>query len=338
MVLNKEFEPYKQRGKLLEYEALHQDGESPRRYLGDVRQLERIIEDTYPKQAIAERYVNRLDIHIRDIVRTKFQGKIKDIWYDLLDTIAECAESVWMNHASDLTAKTLQSLSFRNESYNQDTLPTQQSSGRTDGLYQTSAATRPKYDLESKHFNCDHHGPNNTHETRDCLVLNGQQWDYAHEQGSVRRGAMFSAGSQANSNRWGKHRQQAARPFHETRPNRPRCLYCDRYGDNEDSCIILHLELAEPGCVPSGAIQRAQFLEDRAKAAGVGQPGGSNRGDSSPTPSETGGMSGSQARRVNLTTCTAADSDFDNEEDYVPSERRSVAFVTYSHCCATLLQ
>lgn len=45
-------------------------------------------------------------------------------------------------------------------------------------------------------------------------------------------------------------------------------------------------------------------------------------------------------RQANITTCTTvaiSDSDFE-DEDYVPSERCSVASVTYSHCMATLLQ
>lgn len=51
--LNTEFDPCKQHGKLLEYEVLSLAGESPRCYLGDVRQLERFMEDSYPKHAIA---------------------------------------------------------------------------------------------------------------------------------------------------------------------------------------------------------------------------------------------------------------------------------------------
>lgn len=43
---------------------------------GDVQQLERFVEDSYPKGAIVEHFVNRLDanIRVRDTVLTKFQG------------------------------------------------------------------------------------------------------------------------------------------------------------------------------------------------------------------------------------------------------------------------
>ena len=237
--LDKQFEPYKQRGKLMEYEALWQAGQSPLRYLGDIRQLERYIEKTHHKQAIAERFVDRLDDSIREGVLFQIEAKPKDQWYSMLNKIAEQAENIWMNRANDHIVKKLQTLHLQETSMSHDRSSGQTSSSGTDNLYQAHAATR----AGSKHFYCNHHGPNHTHDTRDCLVLYGQQREYIHEQSSTRRGAMVSAGSQANSDRWEGHRQHAARPFRKTRSDRTRCSYCDRYGHSEDSCVILYLSL-----------------------------------------------------------------------------------------------
>lgn len=68
--LDKHFEPYKQRGKLPEYEALSQAGGSPSEFLSDVGQLEPYIQATYPKAAIADRFVNRIN-------QRKFARKVR---------------------------------------------------------------------------------------------------------------------------------------------------------------------------------------------------------------------------------------------------------------------
>lgn len=73
-MLEAEFEPDKQWGKLMAYLALRQVGESPLHYLADVGQLETHIINSYPKRAIAERFVGRLDAGIRDVVITEFRG------------------------------------------------------------------------------------------------------------------------------------------------------------------------------------------------------------------------------------------------------------------------
>lgn len=64
---------------------------SPCPTLVDVRQLEPYIIDSYPKGSIVERFVDRLDADIRDIVIAEFR-KRKIKWYWLLDIIAEHAD------------------------------------------------------------------------------------------------------------------------------------------------------------------------------------------------------------------------------------------------------
>jgi len=76
------------------------------------------------------------------------------------------------------------------------------------------------------------------------------------------------------------------------------------------------------------------FLENKAKAA-AGARAASSRGGNSPRPSEAGSSSNNAARRAILST--AVESDFE-DDDYTVPERRGIASVTYSHCCATLLQ
>lgn len=80
-------------------------GDSPRFYLGDVRQLGRFIEDTYPRRAIAGQFVARLKPSIRDTVVAKYEGKSKDKWFGLLDSITEYAESVWMSLSGEQSMK-----------------------------------------------------------------------------------------------------------------------------------------------------------------------------------------------------------------------------------------
>lgn len=83
----------------------------------------------------------------------------------------EHADSIWINLSGELTMKLLPALSLRVASLHRATYPTRRDNNaahsRTPAL--VVARRRPK------HYNCDHHGPNNTHDTRDCLVINGQQ-------------------------------------------------------------------------------------------------------------------------------------------------------------------
>lgn len=101
-LLEAELELDWQRGKLLAYNPLHQGRESPRRYLADTRLHEPHILDSYPKQAIAEQFVDRLDANITDMVIAKFQGRKMEKWYELLDDIAKYADSLWASLSGEL--------------------------------------------------------------------------------------------------------------------------------------------------------------------------------------------------------------------------------------------
>lgn len=150
----------------MEYEALRQAGESPLRYLGDIRQVERYIGKTYHQQAIAKRFVEWLDDSIRGRVLLRFEGEPKDQGYSMLEQIAGCAEDIWMNRLTDGTSSALQKMDINGRTVRNDRSPVRPTTNQR----QPTEGSR----IHDKKFHSSHHGPNNTHDSLDFLVLNGQ--------------------------------------------------------------------------------------------------------------------------------------------------------------------
>lgn len=141
------------------------------------RKLKRFIEDSYLKLAIAECFVARLDASIRDRVVAKFQGKPRISGTGLLNVIAEYTGSVWINLSGELTLKMMPALSIKAASSCRAVpnlhvivivIITYNNVARVQTPAPVAARSRPK------RYHCDHHGPKNTHDSRDYLVMNGQ--------------------------------------------------------------------------------------------------------------------------------------------------------------------
>lgn len=115
----------------------------------------------------------------------------------------------------------------------------------------TNTGARPATKGRAAQYHCEHHGASGTHDTRDCLVLNGHQGN-SRERRTQRRDALISASAIATSQqcRWHERRQPYARLEREPRSDRPQCHYCERYGHLQDRYVILHPELAEVDWLP----------------------------------------------------------------------------------------
>lgn len=136
--------------------------------------------------------------------------------------------------------------------------------------------------MQPARYHCDHHGANRIHGTRNCLVLNGNQGSTCKDRMTQHKRTMIAANTFMISqpHRWDECRQQLARQEREARADRPQCMYCEKYGYGEDQWVMLHLELAEPGLLPPGAMQRSMFLENKAKGAGRVRPNHNSNGRS----------------------------------------------------------
>lgn len=76
---------------------------------------------------------------------------------------------MWIKLSGELAVKLMPALSIGAASPRRATSPPQQDNHA--GPTSPGSASRNR----AKRFNCDHHGPNNTHDTPDCMVINGQQ-------------------------------------------------------------------------------------------------------------------------------------------------------------------
>ena len=194
-------------------------------------------------------------------------------------------------------------------------------------------------------YYCDHHGANGSHDTRDCNVLRHSGPSTSSRGSTVaRRGALAAAQrSTPHSARWDEPRHAPSNHPIEHQSRQPYCEYCNGNDHYEDRCLIQHPSLAPPGWLPPRIALQNIFLENRARAASLSSgkqasaPNVPRLGTGSPRVSEPGSVSGSQPRRVNVTTASNLDDDFE-EEDYAPSDLHGTASVTCSHCFATLLQ
>lgn len=136
-----------------------------------MRRIERYVSKTYYQQAIAERFADRLDEHVRERVLFRYEEP-NDLWFSMLEQIAGYAESIWMNRLTNRTSSALQKMDVK---------------GRR---------------IRETKFHCSHHGPNSTHDSQDCLMLHGQPRKGFKERDEARRGALVSAGALKAAERW----------------------------------------------------------------------------------------------------------------------------------------
>lgn len=105
----------------------------------------------------------------------------------------------------------------------------------------TSTESTPVPKVRAAQYQFEYHGANGTHDTRECLVLNGNQGSSHRERTSQRRVAMVaSAVLTTQSHWWEARRQPPAYHNRDLQPNKPQCSYCKNYGHCEDRCVTLH--------------------------------------------------------------------------------------------------
>lgn len=116
---------------------------------------------------------------------------------------------------------------------------------------------------QSWEFYCERNGANCFHHMRECLVLQNAQLialEIVNPKGKVSWPQpppilLPSRTSGINTNRC--PRVQIG--ITGNHPDRPACTNCNGYRNPEDRCLILRPDLAAPGWLSTGALQRAVF-------------------------------------------------------------------------------
>ncbi|GIL47324.1 hypothetical protein Vafri_4172 [Volvox africanus] len=151
-MLDEYFEPERRRMSLSEYARLKQGKLSPFLYYQKLQLMLPYIRTMYGGPEIAQRYVDGLNADVRERVVAKFRDVHSFELFHHLEEIAEYAQRIWIQAANSDDSR----------------LNARVSKTRKGEMRAQSAKTTSRY-------YCSHHGPNSSHDSRDCRVLHGKR-------------------------------------------------------------------------------------------------------------------------------------------------------------------